>query len=102
MLQGPPAAVMQRQQEFVRAFVRPRGLDVSATSVMADALESLATAGAVEGPRSARLAGTLGFAALRAIARIPAGRRLLLDEREIKAKKRRGQEEQARGAAGIA
>ena len=102
MLQGPPAAVMQRQQEFVRAFVRPRGLDVSATSVMADALESLATAGAVEGPRSARLAGTLGFAALRAIARIPAGRRLLLDEREVKAKKRRGQEEQARGAAGIA
>jgi hypothetical protein len=36
------------------------------------------------------------------MARIPAGRRLLLDEREVKAKKRRAQEEQTSGAAGIA
>jgi predicted pyridoxine 5'-phosphate oxidase superfamily flavin-nucleotide-binding protein len=86
----------------VRAFVRPRGLDVSATRVMADALESLATAEAVEGARSAPLVGKVGFVALRAIARLPAGRRLLLDEREVKAKKRRAQEEQASGAAGIA
>jgi hypothetical protein len=93
---------MQRQQEFVKAFVRPRGLDVSATRVMADALESLAAAGAVEGAPSAALVGKLGFAALRAIARLPAGRRLLLDEREVKAKKRRAEDEQARDAAGIA
>ena len=102
MLQGPPAAVMRRQQEFVRAFVRPRGLDVSATRVMADALESLAAAAPVEGARPAPLVGKVGFAALRAIARIPAGRRLLLDEREVKAKKRRAEEEHASGAAGIA
>jgi hypothetical protein len=102
VLQAPPAAILRRQQEFVRAFVRPRGLDVSATRVMADALESLATAGSVEGARSAPLVGKVGFAALRAIARSPAGRRLLLDEREVKAKKRRAQDEQASGAAGIA
>jgi hypothetical protein len=102
MLQVPPVSVMRRQQEFVRSFVRPHGLDVSSTHVMAAALESLATAGPVEGARHAPLVGKVGFAALRAIARIPAGRRLLLDEREVKAKKRRAQEEQANGAAGIA
>src|SRR4029453_15609565 len=57
VLQAPPAAILRRQQEFVRAFVRPRGLDVSATRVMAEALESLATAGSVEGARSAPLVG---------------------------------------------
>jgi hypothetical protein len=102
MVQAPPPVVMHRQQEFVRSFVRPRGLDVSATSVMADALESLATAGALDAPRPARLLGRLGFTALRAIARMPAGRRLLLDEREVQSKKRRAEEEQTSGAAGIA
>jgi hypothetical protein len=102
MLQAPPAAVMQRQQEFIRAFVRPRGLDVSATRVMADALESLATEGPVEGPRPAPFVGKIGLTVLRVIARVPAARRLLLDERELTAKKRRAREEQASGAAGIA
>ena len=102
MLLAPPAAVMRRQQEFIRAFVRPRGLDVSATSAMADALVSLATEGPVEGPCPAPLVGKIGFAALRIIARVPAARRLLLDERELTAKKRRAREEQASGAAGIA
>src|SRR5207248_1028139 len=45
MLEGPPASVIKRQQEFVRAFVRPHGLEISSTAVMADALESLAAAG---------------------------------------------------------
>jgi hypothetical protein len=102
MLQAPPAAVMRRQQEFIRAFVRPRGLDVSATRVMADAVESLAVAGPVDAPRPAPLVGKVGFAALRVIARLPAGRQLLLDEREVKAKKRRAEEEQASRAAGVA
>ena len=39
---------------------------------------------------------------LRALDRVPAGRRWLLDEREVKSKKRRSEDEQARGAAGIA
>jgi hypothetical protein len=102
MVHVAPDPVMKRQQDFVRAFVRPRGLDVSATCVMADALESLATAGPVDGPRPAPLVGKVGFAALRAFARLPAGRRLLLDERELKAKERRAREEQASGAAGVA
>ena len=101
MLQGVPAAVLRRQQDFVRAFVRPCGLDVSATSVMADALESLAAAGPAEHPRPAAFVGKLGFAALRAMQRVPAGRRLLLDEREVHAKNRR-REEEVSGAAGIA
>lgn len=102
MLQEVPAAVSKRQQDFVRGFVRPRGLDVSATRVMADALESLARGGPAEHSRPAPLVGKLGFAALRAMQRVPAGRRLLLDEREVHAKKRRAEDEHASGAAGIA
>jgi hypothetical protein len=102
VLAGPPPSIMQRQQDFVRSFVRPRGLTVSATSVMADEIESLAAAGSAAAPRAVPASGRLGFAMLRAIARIPAGRQLLLDEREVKAKKRRAEEDHARGAAGIA
>jgi hypothetical protein len=68
---------------------------------MADALESLGVAGPAEAPRSAGLIGKAGVRTLRTLARVPAGRRLLLDERELKSKKRRA-EEAASGAAGIA
>jgi hypothetical protein len=102
MLEGPPAEVMARQEAFVRSFVRPCGLDVAATSVMADALESLASAGPAEASRPAPLVGRIGLATLRALERVPAGRRWLLDEREVSSKKRRADEEQARGAAGVA
>jgi hypothetical protein len=102
ILAGPPTSIMQRQQEFVRTFVRPRGLEVSATGVMADEIESLAAAGPAAAARPVPMSGRLGFATLRALARVPAGRRLLLDERETKAKKRRAEEDHARGAAGIA
>jgi hypothetical protein len=102
ILAGPPTSVMQRQDEFIRSFVRPRGLNVSATSIMADAIESLAAAGPADAPRAVPLSGKLGFALLRALGRVPVGRRLLLDEREAKAKKRRAEDEHARGAAGIA
>ena len=78
------------------------GLTVSATSVMADAIESLAGAGPADTPRAVPASGRLGFATLRAYARMPAGRRMLLDERETKAKKRRADEDHARRAAGIA
>ena len=102
MLNGTNDIVMRRQREFVRVFVRPNGLSVSATGVMADALETLGAAGPVDEPRDARFVGKVGFAALRVMNRLPAGRRLLLDEREVNSKKRRADEEQASGAAGIA
>ena len=102
MLAGPPREVMVRQEAFIRSFVRPCGLDVPATGVMADALESLAAAGPSEPSHAASAIGRIGFATLRALERVPAGRRLLLDEREVTSKKRRADEEQARGAAGIA
>ena len=102
ILAGPPASVIQRQQDFVRSFVRPRGLTVSATAVMTDAIESLAAAGPVDAPRAVPASGRLGFVTLRALARTPAGRRLLLDERETNAKRRRAAAEQTRGAAGLA
>jgi hypothetical protein len=102
MLTGPPHEVMARQDAFVQSFVRPCGFDVPATTVMADALEALGTAGPSEGPRAASAVGRIGFATLRALERIPAGRRLFLDEREVTSKKRRADEEHARGAAGIA
>jgi hypothetical protein len=102
MLEHGAEAVLKRQRDFVRAFVRPHGLDVSATRVMADAIEGLAASGSAERPAPAPLAGKVGFAALRAINRLPAGRRWLLDEREMHSKKRRADEEQASGAAGIA
>jgi len=102
ILAGPPASVIQRQQDFVRSFVRPRGLTISATAAMSDAIESLAAAGPVETPRAVPASGRLGLATLRALARTPAGRRLLLDERETKAKRRRAAAEHTRGAAGLA
>jgi len=69
---------------------------------MADAFESLAAEGPMDVPRPAPMVGKVGFAALRVLARVPAGRQFLFDEREVKAKKRRTEEEQTSGAAGIA
>jgi hypothetical protein len=37
-----PGAVTERLQEFVRGFVRPHGLDVAATPLLADSIEALA------------------------------------------------------------
>ena len=109
ILAGPPTSVMQRQRGFIESFVRPRGLTVSATTVMADELEQLAAAGPARAPNAVPLTGRLGLAMLRAFARVPVGRRLLLDEREVKARKRRAEEEgrsakkeEPRGAADIA
>ena len=93
---------MVQQEAFIRSFVRPCGLDVPATGVMADALESLAAAGRPSRRRPRRAIGRIGLRdAARARAR--AGRTpAASDEREVTSKKRRADEEQARGAAGIA
>ncbi|MEQ1574642.1 MAG: hypothetical protein ABL993_10390 [Vicinamibacterales bacterium] len=93
MLAGPPEAVLERQRRFVTAFVRPHGLDVSATTLMVEAVEALGASAPVRLSRGVGAGARLGLRALRAIERVPAGRRLLLDEREVRAKKRRAAEE---------
>jgi hypothetical protein len=96
LLSGPAADVMERQRRFVKAFVRPHGLDVPATGVMADAVEQLATVTATPERRSVPLAARAGLAALEALVRLPAGRRWLLDERELRSRQRRAEKDAAR------
>ncbi len=93
ILAGSTGAVLARQREFVHRFVRPNGLDVSSTMVMVDAIEALARLAPrpVEDGRGA--VGMFGLSALRALERVPVGRRLLLNEREVEAKQRRAETE---------
>jgi hypothetical protein len=89
MLAGGQTEVLDRQREFVRSFVRPLGLDVPATAVMADAVEALgelSPTGMVDHPGAG---GRLGLAALRLLERVPLGRKLLLNEREVAGRRRR-------------
>lgn len=93
MLAGPPSEVLTRQQRFVSEFVRPRGMTVSATEVMADSIEELALLAPEPLSQHAGVIGRLGLAALRALERSSFGRRFLLTEREVQSKKRRAHEE---------
>lgn len=93
ILGGAEPALLERQRGFIRAFVRPHGLDVPATAIMADAIERLAATTPGEPPRRASIAGKIGLRALDAIERLPRARRLLLNERETRAKRRRAEEE---------
>jgi hypothetical protein len=85
VLRGGSESVMARQREFVRAFVRPQGLDTPATPVLADAIEQLPrdlAAAAVTRSRSALAIVALGLLSL--LQRIPGTRQLFLDEREVR------------------
>ena len=85
ILDGGAAAVLARQAEFVRAFVRPRGLDLPATPILADAIERLP--GDAQGLREARTPSTVASVALRTLLllqRLPGTRGLFLDEREVR------------------
>lgn len=93
MLAGPPDAVLQRQREFVHRFVRPNGLAVSSTAMMVEAVESLARFAPKPAEEGRGVLGILGLRALRALERIPMGRRLLLNEKEVEAKQRRADTE---------
>jgi len=93
MMAGPPDSVLRREREFVRAFVRPCGLDVPATNVMVDAVETLARLAPGQAIEHRGAIGVFGLAALRVLERIPLGRRLLLNEREVEAKQRRADTE---------
>jgi hypothetical protein len=93
MLAGPPPDVMARQQAFVEAFVRPRGLNLSATQVMTEAIEGLGALSPEPRPPQSGVIGRLGLAALEAIEGSASWRRFLLNERELQSKRRRADEE---------
>ena len=82
ILEGPPTEVLARQRRFVNAFVRPRGMEVSATDVVAESLERLGEGQRV-GPESApSLFGRIGLSLLARMYRDEHWRSLILDERE--------------------
>ena len=83
MLRGHTADTLARQRRFVETFVRPRGLDVSATETMADALEHLARERPVSAVRQPSWGGRVGAWALDLMTRRPATRAWLLDQREL-------------------
>jgi hypothetical protein len=82
VLAGPPADVLRRQQRFVHEFVRPGGVDVPATTVVADALERLPHAPRVGPAAAPSVFGRFGLRQLRRIEQHPHWRYLILDARE--------------------
>ena len=85
ILGGGAGMVLARQAEFVRAFVRPRGLDTAATPLLADGIEHLpqdARGLAVQRPTTSLAA--LALRVLLGLQRMPGTRRLFLDEREVR------------------
>jgi hypothetical protein len=84
VLAGPPAGMLERQRRFVHHFIRPRGIDIPATSIVAEALERLP-----EAPRRIAAAtapsafGRLGWLQVQRMESDPRWRRLILDEREV-------------------
>jgi hypothetical protein len=83
VLAGPPDDMLRRQRRFVHSFVRPRGMDVSATHIVADALERLPERPRIGPAAVSSLLGRLGLEQLHRIERYPRWRHLILDEREI-------------------
>jgi hypothetical protein len=82
MIDGPPEDVMEQQRRFVHAFVRPHGLDVSATTIMADALERVGTSATTTVAQTASLLGLFGIRGLKIMAGQRRWQHLLLSERE--------------------
>jgi hypothetical protein len=83
VLDGPPAEMLSRQRRFVHEFVRPGGMDVSATTLVADALERLPKAPRMGVPAAPSALGRLGWLQIQRLERSPRWRHLLLNEREI-------------------
>jgi hypothetical protein len=82
VLAGPPADLLKRQQHFVSHFIRPRGIDISATSIVADALERLPAAPRHATARASSTFGRLIWRGLKRLEHHPHWRSLILDERE--------------------
>jgi hypothetical protein len=83
MLIGPPPSVLARQRKFVSAFIRPHGIDTSATRVVSDTLERIAAADRVGPGRESPIVGRLGLRLLTKMESDARWRPYLLDEREI-------------------
>jgi hypothetical protein len=96
VLGGPPADMLRRQQRFVHEFVRPRGVGVSATSAVADALEHLPQARRI-GPAAVPSAfGRFGLRQMQRLQHHPRWRYLVLDTREHGRETREQQKARAR------
>jgi hypothetical protein len=83
ILAGDTAAILARQREFVREFVRPQGLGVPATGLLADEMERLAAAAPVATPVRPAAAAKAALWLMMKLERFPAYRRQLLDVREL-------------------
>jgi hypothetical protein len=83
VLTGPPPDMLRRQERFVGDFIRPRGLNVSATSVVADSLERLPNTPRIGSSAVPSAFGRLAWLQLQRLERDPRWRHLILDEREI-------------------
>ena len=82
VLTGPLTGVLARQRRFVNAFVRPRGMEVSATEVVAATLERLGEGERVGPPSAPSLFGQIGLRLLARMQRDERWRHLIFDERE--------------------
>jgi hypothetical protein len=82
VLTGPLTDVLARQRRFVNAFVRPRGMEVSATEVVAATLERLGEGERVGPPSAPSLFGQIGLRLLARMQRDERWRQLIFDERE--------------------
>lgn len=83
VLAGPSEDLLARQRRFVHQFLRPRGMDVPATTVVADTLERLPAAPRSRMAASPSTLGRLGWLQIQRLERSPRWRHLFLDEREI-------------------
>ena len=85
MIDGAPPDVIERQRRFVRAFVRPLGVEVAATGVVADQLEAIAAKASAVLPCTTSSFAPWGLRALMKMERHPRLRYWLMDEREAAA-----------------
>jgi hypothetical protein len=99
MVDGPPRDVIERQQRFVKAFLRPDGLDRPATGTAVAALEAIGAAPSRVKPRQATAIGRRALGKLVELADDPQWRPWFLDPPEtaranwIEEKRRRSDQE---------
>lgn len=83
VLAAPPASLLCRQHNFVRDFIRPRGMEIPATTLVADGLERIARTLRAAAPAGPTAFGRLGWQQLQRLERSARWRHLVLDEREL-------------------